>query len=351
VRDVALPGSERRGGVEVVRFVRSLSTAASLEQLKRNFLAGFGRLLGVPMYGYALVDATGYPTCVATGNVSPAFVARYERDAKDIDPVLERAYATGRPTYNLDLMSAEEWLESDVYRRAYSVHEMRHVVEIPVMSGGEITGNVHFGTSDAEWDFGARDIRLADGLGGVLAMTLDAIEERERVERERDQALAVLDLAGTPFAVSDPHATDMRLNDTGRRLLADVVDAEEALHGLVALPVSSGAFSRRVDVELVTGEEAVLHAHVGPVDGGDGALVVVLELERERPGISPAELATLTPREQEVAVLVVEGLADREIAERLYLSHHTVSQYVKRIYRKLDVDSRVALTRTLLGRR
>jgi DNA-binding CsgD family transcriptional regulator len=30
------------------------------------------------------------------------------------------------------------------------------------------------------------------------------------------------------------------------------------------------------------------------------------------------------------------------------LSHHTVSQYVKRIYRKLDVPSRVALTRLVL---
>ena len=57
----------------------------------------------------------------------------------------------------------------------------------------------------------------------------------------------------------------------------------------------------------------------------------------------------LTAREAEVAVLIVEGLADREIAERIYLSHHTVTQYVKRIYRKLDVDSRVALTRLLLG--
>jgi DNA-binding CsgD family transcriptional regulator len=350
VRDLALPGSEHPGGVEVVRFVRSLSTASSLEQLRRSFLAGFGRLLGVPMYGYALVDSTGYPTCVATGNVSPAFVARYERDAKDIDPVLARAYDTGRPTYNRDLMSAEEWLESDVYRRAYCVHDMRHVVEIPVVSGGRITGNVHFGTSDDTWDFGARDIRLADGLGGVLAMTLDAIESRERVERERDQALAVLDLAGTPFAVSDPHATEVRLNDIARRLLADVVDAEDVLHRLLTFPVMDGAFTRRIDVQLMTGEAAVVHGHVWPGDGVGGPLVAVLELERERPGISPARLATLTPREQEVAVLVVEGLADREIAAHLYLSHHTVSQYVKRIYRKLGVDSRVALTRTLLGR-
>jgi DNA-binding CsgD family transcriptional regulator len=31
------------------------------------------------------------------------------------------------------------------------------------------------------------------------------------------------------------------------------------------------------------------------------------------------------------------------------LSQHTVSQYVKQIYRKLGVDSRVALARMLLG--
>jgi DNA-binding NarL/FixJ family response regulator len=59
----------------------------------------------------------------------------------------------------------------------------------------------------------------------------------------------------------------------------------------------------------------------------------------------------LTAREREVAMLVVDGLADREIAERLHLSRYTVSQYVRRIYRKLGVDSRVALTRLLLDRR
>ena len=53
-------------------------------------------------------------------------------------------------------------------------------------------------------------------------------------------------------------------------------------------------------------------------------------------------------RRQTVAALVVDGLSDREIATHLNLSHHTVTQYVKGIYRRLGVDSRVSLTRVLL---
>jgi DNA-binding CsgD family transcriptional regulator len=52
-----------------------------------------------------------------------------------------------------------------------------------------------------------------------------------------------------------------------------------------------------------------------------------------------------------VALHVIDGLSDSQVAERLFLSPYMVRQHVKRIYRKLDVDSRVALTRLLLGSR
>jgi DNA-binding NarL/FixJ family response regulator len=42
---------------------------------------------------------------------------------------------------------------------------------------------------------------------------------------------------------------------------------------------------------------------------------------------------------------VVDGLTDREVADRLVLSTHTVRHHVKRVYQKLDVRSRVELTR------
>jgi DNA-binding CsgD family transcriptional regulator len=340
-----------RAGAELVRFARSLSAARSHEQLRDTFLGGFGRLLGVPMYGYGLADATGRPVCVAAANVSPTFVACYERQAKDVDVLVARAYETRRPTYNLAMMSDDEWIESEVYRRAYRVHNMRHVVEIPVLSAGRMKGNLHFATSAPKWDIGPDQIQVADAIGIVVGVVLEAISNTERVQRELDLALAALTIAGTPYVVSDPESTELRLNDAARRLLADVLDTEERLHRLLAGPVPSGGQLRRIEAPLATGETAVIHGHVSPVKDEDGALVAVLELERERPGMSPMVLAALTPREQQVATLVVDGLADREIAACLHLSHHTVSQYVKRVYRKLDVDSRVALTRLLLGRR
>lgn len=341
---------ERAPGARLVRFAQSLFSASSLEQLERGFLAGFGRVMGVPVYGYDLVDpTTDRPRCIAAANVSDTFVARYEREARDVDSVLAEALATGRPAYNLDMMSPEEWEESPAYRRAYRMHRIRHVVEVPVMNAGRILGNLHFATSDPEHDFGPIEIREAEAIGGVLGVTIDGIESRERVEQERDQGLAALGLAGTAVMVTDPATGELRPNDVARSLLQDVVEVEECLHQLLARPITDGGFSRRMEVELATGEVAVLHADSSPMPHESAGLVTVLELQREQAGISSGAVATLTPREAQVAALVVDGLADREIAEKLHLSHHTVSQYVNRIYRKLDVDSRVTLTRLLLG--
>ncbi len=53
-------------------------------------------------------------------------------------------------------------------------------------------------------------------------------------------------------------------------------------------------------------------------------------------------VARLSPREQEILRLVAEGCRDREIAERLFLSHHTVANHVRNILGKLEVQSRAA---------
>ena len=52
---------------------------------------------------------------------------------------------------------------------------------------------------------------------------------------------------------------------------------------------------------------------------------------------APAD--SLSEREQEVLRLVADGLTKRQIALRLGLSQHTVDNYIRRIYAKLEVNS------------
>lgn len=83
---------------------------------------------------------------------------------------------------------------------------------------------------------------------------------------------------------------------------------------------------------------------------------VVLVTIAERPPTLPSEAALrkrfdLTGREAEVASLLARGLSNREIAERLAISRHTVRHHSEHVFLKLDVHTRKALALRLLGRK
>jgi DNA-binding CsgD family transcriptional regulator len=62
-------------------------------------------------------------------------------------------------------------------------------------------------------------------------------------------------------------------------------------------------------------------------------------------------IATLSPRELEVAELVAQGRTNRQVAEALRLSEKTIENHLGRIYAKLGVSSRAALAGTFAAGR
>ena len=51
--------------------------------------------------------------------------------------------------------------------------------------------------------------------------------------------------------------------------------------------------------------------------------------------------SSLTPQELEIAALVAGGLTNKEIGQRLYLSHRTVAAHLYRMFPKLGIKSQV----------
>lgn len=53
-----------------------------------------------------------------------------------------------------------------------------------------------------------------------------------------------------------------------------------------------------------------------------------------------SESESLTPREKEVLVLIRDGLTNREIAKKLFLSEKTVKNHLNNIFKKIEVSDR-----------
>jgi DNA-binding NarL/FixJ family response regulator len=62
-----------------------------------------------------------------------------------------------------------------------------------------------------------------------------------------------------------------------------------------------------------------------------------------------SELNALTDREREVLDLLAQGLTNKEIAEKLFITTNTVKRHLKAIFEKLDVHTRSAATAKVAG--
>jgi DNA-binding CsgD family transcriptional regulator len=128
----------------------------------------------------------------------------------------------------------------------------------------------------------------------------------------------------------------------GPRPLA-LASALEDLGVTACRPAATGESVEALDRALVlyTGAGAVWDA--GRVRRRLRALGVRRRLVTpERPD---SGWAAMTESELTVARLVAQGLTNREVAEQLFVSPHTVSSHLRHVFAKLDVNSRVELTR------
>ena len=64
----------------------------------------------------------------------------------------------------------------------------------------------------------------------------------------------------------------------------------------------------------------------------------------------PQDASPLTHREHEVAVLVAEGLSNRDIAQRLTISPRTAESHVDHILTKLNLSNRTQVVAWILSR-
>jgi DNA-binding NarL/FixJ family response regulator len=125
-------------------------------------------------------------------------------------------------------------------------------------------------------------------------------------------------------------------------ILLDSSKRETILHAFRA--GARGIFSRHESVDSLC--KCVRSVHEGQIWASSQQMSFAVEALASSPTVRAVDakgLDVLSKREMEVVRCVAEGLTNREIAERLALSQHTIKNYLFRVFDKLGVSGRVEL--------
>jgi DNA-binding CsgD family transcriptional regulator len=148
-----------------------------------------------------------------------------------------------------------------------------------------------------------------------------------------------------------------------RALLATGGEADGLFRSALQSSMTAGPFLR-ARVQLAHGEWLHQHRHDAAARTPLRAAIEVFDAlgvipwsqrarqqlratgEKSRPRTSGA-CDQLTPQELQIAQMAAEGLTNREIGQKLYISHRTVGSHLYRIFPKLDITCRAQLASRL----
>jgi two-component system nitrate/nitrite response regulator NarL len=167
-------------------------------------------------------------------------------------------------------------------------------------------------------------------IATAIAHTAEVLVISSNLDEDPQRAFEVL----RQLRASHPQIRAVILLDSSKR--------ETILHAFRA--GARGIFSRHESVEALC--KCVRSVHEGQIWASSLQMSFAVEALASSPTVRAVDangLNLLSKREMEVVRSLSEGLTNREIAERLGLSQHTIKNYLFRVFDKLGVSSRVEL--------
>ncbi len=289
-------------------------------------------LIGARGRGFYRLDAAGAPSAVVA-DVSADFLAEYEERGRAGDPVLDYVQARQRPVDDTRACSVARWRSSpahDVLRGAGFYHSM----EAPVIASGRFIGTINFARAKNDMPFGINEMRTASQAAEQLGIAVQRALRFEQSGARAGMLETVLDRLPQAIVVTDTDDQVIFANQAAEQVLT----GGNRPPGPPRLNFAVPRFSSGQRVAFASNDTVTVKSVRLPAEAG---ATLTLIYPHGDAGLPLWDI--LSPREQQIADWVAQGLTTKQISERAVVSQNTVKQHLKRIFAKADVANRAEL--------
>ena len=99
---------------------------------------------GVQRWGVYLLDNQNRLASVDVIGVPDAFIERYEKIGRTVDPVLQYVLKNHAPAHEGLVLPQGGWKQSELYKRCCSKQDHEHIMTGPIVGRGQLIGTIHF---------------------------------------------------------------------------------------------------------------------------------------------------------------------------------------------------------------
>jgi DNA-binding CsgD family transcriptional regulator len=204
---------------------QAIATAPSEQALRLRFIDGVSQYFGVQRWGIYLMDNENRLASFDVVGVSDAFVERYEKVGRSVDPVLQYVLENHAPAHEELVLPTGGWKQSDLYQRCCSEYDHEHIMTGPIVGCGQLIGSIHFARVGDTPAFSSNDLASLSAVCIHLSACLAAL----RVQSSASPSLICKQLTSREIQIANLVAKGLTNAEIGAELWITQNSVKQAL--------------------------------------------------------------------------------------------------------------------------
>jgi DNA-binding CsgD family transcriptional regulator len=259
-----------------------------------------------------------------------------------------------------DIMPTSEYENTEFYSDFIKRQMLYHQLALPIKINNKLSNAIAVYKKKEDGDFTDRDVAILGRLNEYITKHLQINFEYANMQREYQRYSNCFDEIPLGIIILNKTFSIMRYNRTAEVFSGNLQNGNSSYNSLQHF--ANEMFCQYYD-KIITSHTGInfyyksykinITSTLSPLaqdDPESAYMIFISKLNEEKGEIaknnSLLKIYNLTAREGEILELVKDGLSNKEIADKLCISKHTVKAHLENIFNKLQVKNRTgALTK------